>query len=92
MVLGWGYRRGVTVQLRFLVWPALLFYALEAYSAIRFAAAHDAGSPAEGMALAIVRGIQAGLVAALTVAESFRCCQAASYMIDDCCAVQQSPS
>ena len=71
-VLALGYRHGVTVQLRFLVWPALLAYILAAYTAVRLFLAHAASSHADGLALMIGRCVEAGLVVSLAVVETLR--------------------
>ena len=73
VALGRGYRQGVTVQLRFFVWPALLSYALAAYTAVRFALAHESGHTPPQTALAVSRCVQAAVVVAVTITETIRC-------------------
>lgn len=72
IVLCWGYRRGVTVQLRFLAWPAMLCYVLDSYTSVRFAHAKDSSLPCHGASLATIRCVQAALVTFIAGAETLR--------------------
>lgn len=67
-----GVRRGVTVQLRFLVWPALLAYALWSYTTVRLYLAHVPSQSFAPLPLAVTACLEACMVIVLAIIETLR--------------------
>ena len=64
---------GVSVTLRVLVWPAILYYAWSLLThAMMFAQGWDISSRREGLALLVTAGVQAAATVTAAVAESLR--------------------
>ncbi|KAK9792972.1 hypothetical protein WJX73_004493 [Symbiochloris irregularis] len=67
-----GVRNSVTVQLRFLVWPALLAYALASYTAVRLYLAHVPSQLDSPLLLAVTTCLETCMVATIAVIETLR--------------------
>lgn len=73
---------GVSVTLRVLVWPAILYYAWSLLThAMMFAHNWDISSRREGLALLITAGVQAAAMVTAAVAESLRWAPAWLYSV-----------
>ena len=73
---------GVSVTLRVMVWPAILYYAWSLLThAMMFAQNWDISSRREGLALLITAGVQAVAIVTAAVAESLRWAPAWLYSV-----------